>query len=208
MRELYGLHGDRVQFVDVVVRQAHPGERHGAYRTQVEKLNDARLYRAEEGVEWPVAVDDLGGSVQRAYGSLAAPVYLIDADGRVAYYGIWGQGPALREAIEDLLARGGTGAPAGRGLDRVPHLAAAIIAGGHGPAKGGRVALIDLELGFPGAFVLMTVGHAARPALAPLVLRTTPIPAPARVALTLGLAAVIVVGVRTIRHRRRHRRPR
>ena len=33
MSELYRLYGEWVQFVEVVVRQAHPGERHGAYRS-------------------------------------------------------------------------------------------------------------------------------------------------------------------------------
>ena len=38
MRELHRLYGDRVQFVEVLVRQAHPGERHGAYRSYEKKL--------------------------------------------------------------------------------------------------------------------------------------------------------------------------
>ena len=44
MSELYRLYGERVQFVEVVVRQAHPGERHGAYRSYEEKLDDACAY--------------------------------------------------------------------------------------------------------------------------------------------------------------------
>jgi hypothetical protein len=49
--------------------------------------------------------------------------------------------------------------------------------------------LIDLELGFPGANVLMALGHAGRPVLAPLALRTTPLPIEARAALLAGLGA-------------------
>jgi hypothetical protein len=199
MRELHRRYGERVQFVDLLVRQAHPGERHGGYRSYEEKLDDARRYHQEEGIAWPVLVDDLGGSVQRAYGGLSASVYVIDADGRVAFYGAWGQAPQLTEAIEDLLARGGTGTPAGRGVDRVPHLGAAIVAGQGGPARGGRLALLDLELGFPGAFLLMTVGSAARPLLAPLVQRTRPLPAPARamlLAFVVGSTAALFCGIR------------
>ena len=59
MRELHRLFGDRVQFVDLVVRQAHPGERHGGYRSYPEKLDDARRYQEEEGISWPVVVDGL-----------------------------------------------------------------------------------------------------------------------------------------------------
>ena len=202
MQELYGLYGEQVRFVEVLIRQAHPGERHGGYRSSEQKLQDASDYKREENVPWPVLVDDLACSVQRAYGGLAAAAYLIDSRGIVAFCGTWGQSPALRDALDDLLARGGTGAPAGIGTDRRPHLAAAIVAGRSGPARGGRQALIDLELGFPGGNILMLVGGALRPLLAPLALRTTPIPAKERAALLAGLvgAGVAVgLGMRRIR---------
>ena len=187
MNELHRLYGDRVQFVEVLIRQAHPGERHGAYHSDEQKLEDARAYTNEEGVPWPVLIDDLTGSVQTAYGGLAAAVYLIDINGIIAFCGTWGQAPTLREAIDELLAGDGSGAPAGKGTDRRPHLAAAIVAGQRGPLRGGRQSLIDLELGFPGAILLMTVGRVARPALSPLALRTTPIPTKARIALVAGV---------------------
>jgi hypothetical protein len=203
MRELHRLFGDRVQLVDVVVRQAHPGERHGGYRSYADKLEDARHYEQEEGISWPVVVDDLAGTTQRAYGGLSASVYLVDADGRVAFYGVWGQSPALREAIEQLLTREGAGAPVGRGVDRVPHLAAAIVCGRGGPARGGRRALLDLELGFPGASYLMAIGWLARPVLAPLVLSTRPWPARAGAALLAGMTAASVAGLVIALRRRR-----
>jgi thiol-disulfide isomerase/thioredoxin len=202
MQELYQLYGDQVRFVEVVVRQAHPGERHGAYGSDEQKLEDGRRYASEEHIPWPVLIDDLAGSVQRAYAGLAAAAYLIDSGGTVAFCGTWGQSPALREALDDLLARGGTGAPAGRGTDRRPHLAAAIVAGRGGPARGGRQALIDLELGFPGGNILMLVGSVFRPLLAPLALRTTPIPAKTRAALLAGFVATCVavgLGTRHVR---------
>ena len=186
MRELQRLYGERAQFVEVLVRQAHPGERHGAYRSYGKKVEEACSYQDEEGIPWPVLIDDLAGTVQCAYGGLAAAVYLIDSQGTIAFCGTWGQAPALRHAIDDLLARDGTGAPAGKGTDRRPHLAAAIVAGQGGPIRGGRRALIDLELGFPGAMILMTIGRAARPVLAPLALRTTPLPNRTRAALLVG----------------------
>jgi hypothetical protein len=173
----------------VVVRQAHPGERHGAYHSYTTKLDEARCYQKEESIPWLVLVDDLDGTVQRAYHGMCAPIYLIDREGRVAFYGMWGPAPPLRQAIDDLQARGGTGTPAGRGIDRVPHLAAAIAFGQGGPARGGLRALIDLELGFPGALAMMSMGWLARPLLAPIVLRTTPLPAATRAALLAGLGA-------------------
>jgi hypothetical protein len=195
MREFHRLYGDRVQIVEILVRQAHPGERHGAYRSFEEKLEDARAYKREEHLLWPVLVDDLAGTVQRAYGGLASAVYLIDSRGILVFCGTWGQSPALRKAIDELVAGDHAGAPAGKGTDRRPHLAAAIVAGQRGPIRGGRQSLIDLELGFPGAMILMTVGRVARPALKPLALRTTPLPNSARAALLVGaLGAVVAVG--------------
>ena len=196
MRELHRLFGRRVQFVEVLVRQAHPGELHGAYRSYAEKLNDARALIDEEHLPWPVLVDDLAGTVQSAYGGLAAAVYLIDGRGTIAFCGTWGQSPALRDAIEDLLADDRAQSPSSRAVDRRPHLGAAIVAGQRGPIRGGRQSLIDLELGFPGAMALMTIGRVARPALAPLALRTTPLPDPVRAALIAGLvAAGLAVGL-------------
>lgn len=202
MRELHRRYGDRVQFVDVVVRQAHPGERRGGYRSYAEKLDDARRYKDEEAIAWPVAVDDFAATVQRAYGGMSASVYLIDAEGRVAFYQMWALALPLVEAIEDLLARGGTGTPAGQGLDRVPHLGAAFVAGRSGPARGGRTALLDLEIGFPCANLLMAGGHLGRPFLGPLVLRTTPLPVPVRAAVRAGLVAGVIALSWTVWKRR------
>lgn len=192
MRELHRLYGERVQFVEVLVRQAHPGERHGAYRSDQEKLDDARLLKHEEHLPWPVLIDDLAGTVQLAYGGLAAAVYLIDGHGTIVFCGTWGHSPALRLAIDEILADDSAGSTVGKSVDRRPHLAAAIVAGQRGPIRGGRQSLIDLELGFPGAMGLMLVGRAARPVLAPLALRTTPVPNAVRAALLAGL---VVAGV-------------
>ena len=156
MRELHRLYGAHVRFLEILVRQAHPGGRHAAYGSESARSADAKAYIEEEHPSWPVLVDDLAGTVQRAYGGLAAAVYLIDRNGQVAFCGTWGPSPALRAAIDDLLARGGSGTPAGKGSDRRPHLAAAIVAGQRGPLNGGHQAIIDLELGFPGAIALMT----------------------------------------------------
>ena len=65
MRELHRLYGDRVRFVEMLVRQAHPGELHGAYRSYEDKVEEARAYGREDRTPWPVLVDDLAGTVQR-----------------------------------------------------------------------------------------------------------------------------------------------
>jgi len=208
MRELHRLYGERVQFVEVLVRQAHPGELHGAYRSSADKADDARAFEHEEHPPWPVLIDDLAGTVQLAYGGLAAAVYLLDSFGTIVFCGTWGHSPALRQAIDEILAADTPGATVGKPVDRRPHLAAAIVAGQRGPIRGGRQSLIDLELGFPGAMGLMLVGRAARPVLAPLALRTTPVPNAVRAALVTGVVgAGTAVGVLARRRSRRRSAP-
>ena len=89
MKQLYARWSDQVYFIDVLIRQAHPGPGAGPYRSFEEKLQDAERYQREEGIPWVILVDDLEGTVHRTYGGLADPTYLIDRDGRVAYYNLW-----------------------------------------------------------------------------------------------------------------------
>ena len=84
-----------MQFVDVMVRQAHPGTAEPPYARFAEKMEDAEAYQREEGISWPVLVDDLEGTVHQVYSGLADPSYLIDVDGRVAYYNMWSSSPVL-----------------------------------------------------------------------------------------------------------------
>jgi hypothetical protein len=50
------------------------------------------------------------------------------------------------------------------------------------------MSFVDLELGFPSASLLMSLGWLARPVLAPLVLSTKPVPARTGAVLLTGLA--------------------
>jgi len=201
MKRLHARYGDRVRFVDVVVRQAHPGERRGAYRSYDEKRADARAYRQAENIPWTVLVDDLAGTVHRAYGGMSDPIYLVDAAGRVAFYNMWAHAPSVGTAIAALLAGGGDGGPVAGGIDRTPHMAASFVNGWRGLRRGGWRAVLEFELATPGAATLTFFGHLARPLLAPVALRSTPLPAAAKVALGAAAAASAVVAVRALRRR-------
>ena len=183
-----------------MVRQAHPGERRGAYRSYEQKLADAREFREKEGIAWPVLADDLSGSVHRAYGSMSDPAYLLDAEGRVAFYGMWIDGPTLKRALDELLAQGGTGAPVAGGIDRRPHMAPALVEGWRTMRRGGVRAVLDFVLAFPPVAALVLLGYLARSVLRPLVVRSTPLPLGARLAVWGGVAAA---GVLARRWRRR-----
>ncbi len=200
MKRLHDEYGDRVRFVDVTVRQAHPGETRGAYRSVDAKREDARAYQADEGIPWPVLIDDLAGTVHQSYGGMSDPVYLIDATGHVAFYNMWAHAPSVKTAIDALLSQGSVGSVAG-GIDRTPHMAASFVNGWRGLRRGGWRSVLEFELATPGAATLTFVGHLAKPVLAPLALRSAPLPVAAKVALGAGATAFGVVLWRAVRRR-------
>ena len=184
-----------------MVRQAHPGERRSAYHSYEQKLADAREFQAQEGIAWPVLVDDLAGTVHQVYGSMSDPVYLIDATGRVAFYGMWIDGPTLKRAIDELLAQGGQGPPVAGGIDRRPHMAPAFVEGWRTMTRGGKRAVLDFALAFPVPAALTFLGYLARPLLRPLVVRARPLPMVARLALWGSLVVAGALGVQRWRRR-------
>lgn len=183
-----------------MIRQAHPGEDCHAYVSYEEKLEDAREYKRLEELPWDVLVDDYEGTVHRAYScEMADPTFLIDAGGRVAFYGMWTHVPTLRRALDELLERSGRNGAVAGGIDRRPHLLASIADGYRGPRRGGRRGVLEYDLATGGAGTLSFLGNKAKPLLAPIALRTTPLSPPAKAALgagallTLGLAAYRVL---------------
>ena len=180
--------GDRIRFFDVFIHQAHPGGERHRYTTFEEKLAGATEYRELEQLPWPVLVDDLAGTVHEAYSrGMADPTFLIDVDGKVAFYGMWTHAPTLNRAITELLGKGGRGQALG--LDRTPHLLASFVDGYRGPRRGGRRAVLEYDLGAGGAGTLSLLGNKAKRVLGPLALRSTPLPRQARLAIALGLAS-------------------
>jgi len=198
LRRLHQQYGTLVQFVDVLIRQAHPGELRGPYRSYDQKRESAREYQRLEEIPWTVLVDDLEGTVHAAYGGMADPAYLIDVEGRVAFYGMWTSAPKLRQAMDELLALGGTGWPVAAGVDRVPHLAASLVYGWRGLRRGGNRAVAEYNRATLGWASLSYLGYLARPLLAPLALRAEPLPLRGRLALggVLGLATALMMGRR------------
>ncbi|MDN5750366.1 MAG: hypothetical protein L0H64_17945 [Pseudonocardia sp.] len=164
-----------MRFLDIFVRQNHPGELRHHYADYGEKLAGAREYRRLEDLPWPLLVDDHQGSVHRAYGGEQAdPTILLDRDGRVALYQLWTHVPTLERAIRALLAQGGRGTVLG-GVDRRPHLLASVVDGYRGPRRGGRRGVAEYNRGGFGAGTLSYLGGLAKPLLAPIALRSRPL---------------------------------
>jgi hypothetical protein len=105
LQPLYEEYHDHCQWLMLYVREAHPGERLPAHHSYAQKRDQAEYFRQVTHTPWPVLVDDLNGSVHKAYGLLPNSVFLIDVDGRVSFVGEISHGPTLRKALERLFAQ-------------------------------------------------------------------------------------------------------
>ncbi len=161
-------------------------------------MRDGERYKQEDGIPHLVLVDDLRGTTHQVYGGLADPTYLIDADGRVAFYNMWTHAPTLHEAIEELMNQGGRGIVKG-GTDRTPHLLASMTDGWKGLRRGLPQSFIDLESSMPGAASGPWLGYRLRPLLAPLALRGKPLPVPIKVGLAVGAGVLIALVANALR---------
>ena len=189
-----------MSFVDIFIRQAHPGPEVPAYETIEQKWHDAKRYQEEENIPWTVLVDDLEGTTHQAYGGLADPTYVIDADGLVAFYNMWTHVPTVHRAIAALLRQGRRGVVMG-GIDNRPHLLSSVTDGWRGLRRGLPQSYIDLETSAPTLASGTWLGHRLRPLLAPIALRAQPLPRPIRVSLGLGAALLAFVVGRLNRQR-------
>ncbi len=152
-----------MQFLDVFIRQAHPGGDRHHYETYEEKVEGAREYKRLEGLDWPVLVDDYQGTVHRQYSAeMADPSFLVDVEGKVAFYCMWTHVPTLKRAIDELLAQDGSGTVAG-GIDKKPHLLASFADGYRGPRRGGRRGVVEYDLGAGGAGTMSFIGKHIKP---------------------------------------------
>ncbi len=128
-------------------------------------MEDARRYIKEDEIPWTVAVDDVPGKAHQVYGALSDPTYLIDSAGRIAFYSLWTNPPALNRAIEQLLAQDGRGV-VGEGIERRPRLLPTLAYGWRGIQRGLPHSYIDLETAVPGSGTVLWLGWLARPWLA------------------------------------------
>lgn len=120
LHELWERYRDRVGFVVIYIREAHPEDGWVVEFNRAEgiALTDPATYDERAGVaaacalrlqiRMPVVVDDMDDRVASAYGALPDRLYLISRGGRIAYQS--GPGPfgflphELEAAIETELA--------------------------------------------------------------------------------------------------------
>ena len=101
LRQLHARFGDRVRFVMVDVREAHPGKAAPQPETLDEKTAHAKLLRGLHGFEFEVAVDDIDGSFHRAMSPKPNSAYLLGKDGTILFRAQWANDTkALAAALE------------------------------------------------------------------------------------------------------------
>ena len=102
MERLASEHSE-AEFLVIVVREAHPGEITGPHASERQKRHAAKRLAIEEAIRRRVLVDDLEGTVHRDYGGAWNPVYVIDADGRVAFRRAWNHPGEVARALTALI---------------------------------------------------------------------------------------------------------
>ena len=105
LNDLNAEFGDRVRFVMVNTREAHPGETIPQPQTSEQKQRHARMLQARHGFNFEVAVDTLDGQLHRAMSPKPNSAYLLSSKGTILFRGHWANdrgalGSALREVVE------------------------------------------------------------------------------------------------------------
>jgi hypothetical protein len=104
LKQLRREFGERVVFVSVHVREAHPGERYPHHTSDAQKMRHAKDWARLDRISWTIAVDTIDGAMHRAYGTLPNSLYIVNSAGVVAFRALWaGQPGLLRDKLEELL---------------------------------------------------------------------------------------------------------
>ena len=115
LRDLYQKYNDKIQFILVYTREAHPidgwymGDHNiRNHQSMVERREVARMCEVALQYGIKTYVDEMDDAVAGAYASLPDRLYLVALDGTVVYAGSrgpFGFKPAeLKDAIDQLVA--------------------------------------------------------------------------------------------------------
>ena len=111
VQELQDEFGDRVDFIMLYVREAHPGEHFTQSETMEEKLEHARALQEFYDIQWTVAADNIDGDLHRALDPKPNAAFLMNSEGIILFRSLWA---ADRDAMRQALAA----AAAGRAPER------------------------------------------------------------------------------------------
>ncbi len=100
LNQLHARFGDRVRFVMVNVREAHPGKNVPQPQSMDQKMAHAEQLRDLHGFDFEVAVDDIDGTFHRALSPKPNSAYVVGEDGTILFRAQWANDTkALAEAL-------------------------------------------------------------------------------------------------------------
>jgi hypothetical protein len=143
MERLAADHPEAV-FVVVYTREAHPGERIAAHRSVADKTRAARRLVEEEAIGRLVLVDDLDGTVHRAFGAVWDAVFVVDAAATVVLRRAWNDPGHVAAALDAMRVGDHVRVES---IEMAPPTSSAGF--GHGLLRGGRQALLDFYTSAP-----------------------------------------------------------
>ena len=104
LKRLHAQFGDRVTFVTLNVREAHPAENMAQPGTLEQKLKHARRLKQQFDIPWTVASDDIDGPLHRTLDTKPNAAYLTDVDGQLVFRSLWaGDERALRTTLQSVV---------------------------------------------------------------------------------------------------------
>jgi thiol-disulfide isomerase/thioredoxin len=102
VQELYEEFGERVDFIMMYVREAHPGENYAQAESMDDKISSATALQKFYGIDWTVAADTLDGNLHRAFDPKPNAAYLVSSNGEILFRSLWAADyGALRLALGD-----------------------------------------------------------------------------------------------------------
>ena len=149
VQELYDEFGDRVKFIMMYVREAHPGEHFAQVESIEEKLGHARTLKDFYNIQWTVAADSVDGNLHRALDPKPNSAFLMDRDGTILFRSLWASDyDALCKALNAVA--NGQAPPAKQSTKMIGPVARAMGHVQEVMKRGGPQAVRDLWLaGFP-----------------------------------------------------------
>ena len=90
------------EFLTVYVREPHPGENYHEHHNYEEKVKYACECREQDGIKTMLVIDDLEGTMHRAYGEMPNMVYIIGKDGRIFYKAMWTNHEEIESVLQGL----------------------------------------------------------------------------------------------------------
>ena len=103
LNALYQKYRERVTFLFIYTREAHPGSLIQPHKSMDEKRQRARQLQKQENLAMPILVDTMDGAIHQRYTPMPNSNYLITRGGTVAAKSLLLDCTVLDEALNDLV---------------------------------------------------------------------------------------------------------